>query len=48
VVVELDASGPAQYLVMPPQFGVVAAWQGSCPMTIRGKGEYSLPSTFNI
>jgi hypothetical protein len=25
VVAELDGAGPAQYLVMPPQFGVVAA-----------------------
>ena len=29
VVVELDADSPAQYLVVPPQFGVVAAGQGS-------------------
>jgi hypothetical protein len=28
VVVELDATGPAQYLVVPPQFGVVAAGAG--------------------
>ena len=28
VVVELDAKGPAQYLVVPPQFGVVAAGAG--------------------
>jgi hypothetical protein len=28
VVVELDATGLAQYLVVPPQFGVVAAGAG--------------------
>ncbi len=45
VVVELDANGPAQYLVVPPQFGVVAAGAGHmfacgvshrCPFTTAG------------
>jgi len=37
--VELDAKGPAQYLVVPPQFGVVAAGAGrvfACGVSHRG------------
>ena len=45
VVVELDANGPAQYLVVSPQFGVVAPGAGHmfacgvshrCPFTMAG------------
>ena len=35
VVVELDAAGPAQYLVMPPQFGVVAGWGPGSLVALR-------------
>ena len=36
VVVELDAARPAQYLVVPPQFGVVAAEAGQAAMPASG------------